>query len=264
MDKRRLDAEMARRALADSREQAKRFIMAGEVLVNGHRADKPSMQVVETDDIRVKSQGSRFVSRGGIKLERALQVFSIDVSGMAAADIGASTGGFTDCMLQYGARKVYAVDVGYGQLDYRLRIHPDVVVMERTNARFLKPDMFEEPLDFITMDVSFISVRLILPAVYACMRQGAQAVVLVKPQFEAGREHIGKNGVVRDSRIHEAVLCETIDQARKNGFFVQGLDYSPIRGPEGNIEFLLYLAKDLSEIAVDVGQVVSLAHTQLH
>lgn len=264
MEKRRLDAEMARRKIADSREQAKRFIMAGEVHVNGQRADKPSMQVLAEDDIQLKNQGSRFVSRGGLKLEKAMQAFSIDIHGMAAADIGASTGGFTDCMLRYGARKVYAIDVGYGQLDYRLRVNPAVVVMERTNARYIAPDMFAEALDFMAMDVSFISVKLILPAVFACMKQAAQGVVLIKPQFEAGKEYVGKNGVVREGKVHEAVLHQSVEHARQSGFSACGLDFSPVKGPEGNIEFLLYLKKGLPEEKLNIETVVARAHAELY
>ena len=254
---------MVRRGLAKSREQARHCIMAGEVRVGGRRAEKPSIPVTEADEIALEAK-DRFVSRGGLKLEKAMEAFSIDIEGKAAADIGASTGGFTDCMLRRGARRVYAVDVGYGQLDYGLRTNPAVVVMERTNARSLEPGMFGEALGFAAMDVSFISVRLILPALQPCMAPGAQAVVLVKPQFEAGRDKVGRRGVVRDRGVHEEVLRETMEHARQAGFFVRGLDFSPIKGPEGNIEFLLFLSTAPPEVPVSVERVVDEAHTQMH
>lgn len=263
MPRQRLDTEMVRRGLAQSREQARRFIMAGEVRVKGVRADKPSMQVTDAHEIALELKSDRFVSRGGLKLDKAMEVFPIDVRSKVAADIGASTGGFTDCMLRRGARKVYAVDVGYGQLDYRLRTDPRVVVMERTNARSLEPGMFDEALEFAAVDVSFISVGLILPPLRACMAKGAQAVVLVKPQFEAGREKVGRRGVVRDRGVHEEVIRETMEHARKPGFYVRGLDFSPVKGPEGNIEFLLFLSVDPPENPVSVQRVAAQAHAQL-
>ncbi len=263
MGKLRLDAELVRRALFGTREQAKRAVMAGEIFVEGRRVGKPSMQVAEEARIEVRARGEAFVSRGGQKLEKALAVFDIDVSGGVAADIGASTGGFTDCLMRRGALKVYAIDVGYGQLDYRLRTHPAVVVMERTNARYLTPGAFDEPLDIAVMDVSFISAALILPALYPCMRENGQAVILIKPQFEAGRELVGKHGVVRDKKVHAAVLNTAMQKARDCGFFVRGLDYSPVKGPEGNIEFLLHLAKAEPAMPVDAEAVVEAAHAAL-
>lgn len=241
MSRERLDAAMVARGLSTGREQAKRSVMSGLVYVNGQKASKASQTVAESDEITVKGGALPFVSRGGLKLRRAVEVFSIDVAGKTCLDIGASTGGFTDCLLSCGAKKVYALDVGYGQLDWKLRQDGRVVVMERTNARNMAPSWFEEPADFACMDVSFISIKLILPALFACLREGAQVVALIKPQFEAGREKVGKKGVVRDEAVHKEVLLSIMDAARLSGYSVLGLDHSPIKGPEGNIEFLIHL-----------------------
>ena len=206
MAKLRLDVALTQRGLAESRQKAQALIMAGEVYVNGQKETKAGAPVKEEDALEVRGKALPYVSRGGLKLEKAMQVWPIDLKGAVCADIGASTGGFTDCMLQNGARLVYAVDVGYNQLDWRLRTHPQVVCMERTNARYLTGEQIPEPLDFFSVDVSFISLGLILPALRPLIREGGQAVCLVKPQFEAGKEKVGKHGVVRDPAVHLEVL----------------------------------------------------------
>jgi len=236
MDKERLDVLIAARGLAESRSLAQRLVMAGQVRVNGQVVLKPSTQIPTNDHIEIE-RGPRFVSRGGEKLEPALLAFGLgDLQGRVCVDVGASTGGFTDCLLQHGAARVYAVDVGYGQLDWRLRSDPRVITMERTNARYLTG--LPEPVDMATMDVSFISIRLVLPAIGRLLRPGAQAIVLVKPQFEAGRQQVGKGGVVRDPAVHRAVLRELVSWGDREGFGFQKLAVSPIRGPAGNVEFL--------------------------
>ena len=243
--KTRLDVALFERGMTKSREHARALIMAGQVLVNGARADKAGTFVTEADALTVKEEAIPFVSRGGLKLQKALTVFPIDLTGAAAADIGASTGGFTDCMLQHGAAKVYAVDVGYGQLDWSLRNDSRVRVMERTNARYMEPGWFDEPLDFASLDVSFISLDKMLPPLFACLRDGGQAVALIKPQFEAGRDKVGKHGVVSDPAVHKDVCSRVIDFAARAGYLVRGLSVSPIKGPKGNVEFLLFLEKVL-------------------
>lgn len=239
--KSRLDVLIAERGLCESRERARQMIMAGRVTVNGRRAEKPGQAVAAEDEITLVGKDMPYVSRGGLKLEKALQVFPIAPEGMVALDVGASTGGFTHCLLLGGARKVYAVDVGYGQLDWRLRSDPRVVVMERTNARYLGEAALGERVDIAVSDVSFISLRLILPAIAACLKPGGCAMVLVKPQFEAGREQVGKKGVVRDPAVHLEVLERVWAYAEQAGLFPAGLSFSPVTGPQGNIEFLLYL-----------------------
>jgi 23S rRNA (cytidine1920-2'-O)/16S rRNA (cytidine1409-2'-O)-methyltransferase len=241
MSKERLDAAMVARGLSTGREQAKRSVMSGLVYINGQKASKASQPVAETDEITVRGETQPFVSRGGLKLKRAMEVFPIDVAGKVCLDVGASTGGFTDCLLTHGAKKVYAIDVGYGQLDWKLRQDERVVVMERTNARNMEPSWFEEKAEFACMDVSFISIRLILPALLACLQEGSQVVALIKPQFEAGRDKVGKKGVVRDPAVHEEVILSIMDFVRKTGYSILGLDHSPIKGPEGNVEFLIHL-----------------------
>ena len=241
MAKKRLDVAMAERGLAESRQKAQAMIMAGEVYVNGQKTDKSGFSVAEEDRIEVRGRRLRYVSRGGLKLEKAVSIWPIRLEGMTCADIGASKGGFTDCMLQNGARKVYAVDVGRNQLDWGLRTHPQVVCMERTNARYLTAEQIPEPLDFFSVDVSFISLKLILPALRPLMREGGQGVCLIKPQFEAGKEKVGKKGVVRDPQVHLEVLEHFLDHAACAGFSVKDITFSPIKGPEGNIEYLGHL-----------------------
>jgi len=239
----RLDVRMVELGLTTSREKARGIIMAGEVLVNGQKVDKPGTMISEEAAIELKENPIPFVSRGGLKLKKAVDDFQLHLVGYTAADIGASTGGFTDCMLQNGAAKVYAIDVGYGQLDWKLRNDSRVIVMERTNARNMEPEWFEEPLDFASIDVSFISLRLILPPLLNCLRPGGKVAALIKPQFEAGRKQIGKKGVVRDKAVHRSVCNDIIDFAVSAGFAVQSLSYSPITGPKGNIEFLVLLER---------------------
>lgn len=243
--KQRLDVLLVNRGLANSREKAKAIIMSGNVFVRGEREDKAGATFDENEeDIVVKENPLKYVSRGGLKLERALEEFPIDLCGKICMDIGSSTGGFTDCMLQNGAAKVYAIDVGHGQLDWKLRNDERVVCMEKTNFRYVTPDMINDDIDFASADVSFISLDKILPAAYPLLKDDAQMVCLIKPQFEAGREQVGKKGVVRDPRVHEEVIAKIILTAKDNGFAPAGLTYSPVRGPEGNIEYLLWLEKN--------------------
>lgn len=236
--KERLDVLVVERGLLDSREVARRFIMAGEVLVNAQVVDKPGTRVPTNADLTLKA-APRFVSRGGDKLEAALTAFPVAVEGALCADVGASTGGFTDCLLKRGAGRVYAIDVGYGQLDQRLRNDGRVVVMERTNARYL--EALEEQVGVVTLDASFISLRLLLPVVRGWMTEGATAIPLIKPQFEAGREDVGKGGVVKSPEVHARVLREVLAAATAAGFTTHGLIRSPLKGPAGNIEFLAWL-----------------------
>ena len=241
---------MVERGLAASREKAKALIMAGIVYVNHNKEDKAGASFdPEEAQIEVKGAAIPYVSRGGLKLEKALQVFPIDLTGRVCMDIGASTGGFTDCMLQNGASKVYAIDVGYGQLDWKLRSDPRVVCMEKTNFRYVKPeDLGEGPApSFASVDVSFIGLDKILPAAMAILTQEGEMVCLIKPQFEAGRDKVGKKGVVRDRKVHEEVVRDVTAMASGLGFEILGLDYSPIRGPEGNIEYLMHLRKPGAE-----------------
>ncbi len=261
---RRLDAAMAAMGMVPSREQAARLIRAGQVTVNGKVASRPSTQVEESDQVEITGGQLPFVSRGGLKLQRALDVFPISLEGCTCADIGASTGGFTDCMLQHGAEKVYAIDVGTGQLHPNLLENPKVVNMEKTNIRDLPPDVIQ-PLDFVSTDVSFISLKHVLPVIYRLLKEGGQAVVLVKPQFEAGRGNVGKKGVVRDPKIHLQVLRDVARYAAESGLGVTGADYSPVRGPEGNIEYLYLLKKDLPASVGDndLQQLVTAAHQAL-
>ncbi len=241
MAKLRLDVAMTERGLAESRQKAQAIIMAGQVFVNGQKVDKAGAPVAPDAAIEIHGKTLKYVSRGGLKLEKAMACWPIVLQHRICADIGASTGGFTDCMLQNGADKVYSVDVGYNQLDYRLRIHPKVVCMERTNARYLTREQIPEELDFFSVDVSFISLELILPAVRPLMKEGGQGVCLVKPQFEAGRDKVGKKGVVRDPAVHLEVLEHFLEHAARAGFTVLDVTFSPIKGPEGNIEYLGWL-----------------------
>ncbi len=232
---------MVERGLAASREKAKAMIMAGEVFVNGNREDKAGTAYDEKAEIEVKGKKLPFVSRGGLKLDKAVKVYGIDCTGLVCLDVGASTGGFTDCMLQNGAEKVYAVDVGTNQLAWELRQNPKVVSMEKTNIRYVTPEDIGEPVDFVSIDVAFISLTKVLGPVKALMKDDARIVCLIKPQFEAGREKVGKKGVVRDKAVHLEVIETIISFVSGLGFEILGLDYSPIRGPEGNIEYLLYM-----------------------
>ena len=241
MAKKRLDVALTVLGLAESRQKAQALILAGEVYVDGQRVDRAGAPVGPEAKVEVRGRGLRYVSRGGLKLEKAMACWPISLSGAVCADIGASTGGFTDCMLQNGAAKVYAVDVGYNQLDYRLRTDPRVVCMERTNARYLTQEQIPEKLDFFSVDVSFISLGLILPAVRPLLKQGGQGVCLVKPQFEAGREKVGKKGVVRDPAVHLEVLEQFLRHAQQSDFSIRDITFSPIKGPEGNIEYLGFL-----------------------
>lgn len=265
MHKERLDMLLVSRQLFESREKARRAIMAGSVFVDGERVDKAGFMCSPDAEITVKSDPVPYVSRGGLKLEKALRVFGIAVNGLTCVDVGASTGGFTDVMLKNGAAKVYAVDVGYGQLAWSLRNDPRVVCMERTNFRYVKPEDIGEPVDFGAVDVSFISLRLILPPLKAILKEGARVVCLIKPQFEAGREKVGKKGVVRDQAVHEEVITGIIDTARTLGFAVLGLSWSPVKGPEGNIEYLLYLSNGMvqDEPDIDIKATVRGAHQEL-
>ncbi|MDO5132312.1 MAG: TlyA family RNA methyltransferase [Eubacteriales bacterium] len=243
--KKRLDVLLTERGLAPSREKARALIMAGLVYVRNQKEDKPGAFFPEETEVEVRGQGLRYVSRGGLKLEKAMTSFSLDLRGRICMDIGASTGGFTDCMLQNGAAAVYAIDVGYGQLDYRLRTDPRVICMEKTNFRYVTPESLdpERMPDFASVDVSFISLSRILPPAHRILPPGGEMVCLIKPQFEAGREKVGKKGVVRDPQVHAEVIEQTILTARKTGFEILGLDWSPIRGPEGNIEYLVHLRR---------------------
>ena len=247
MKKIRLDQLVFDLGLAESRERAKTTVMSGLVFVNGQRADKPGMQVSPDIKVEIKGTALPYVSRGGLKLEKALKVFPIDVNDKVCIDCGASTGGFTDVLLKNGAAKVYSVDVGYGQLAWSLRNDERVVNMERTNIRYISSELIPEPLDICVMDLSFISVKLVLPAVCALLKDNAQLVCLIKPQFEAGREEVGKKGVVRDKAVHLSVIESVLSFAPTVGMTVMGLDFSPIKGPEGNREYLCYLKQGVHE-----------------
>lgn len=261
MKKIRLDQLVFDLGLAESRERAKTTVMSGLVFVNGQRADKPGMQVSPDVNVEVKGTALPYVSRGGLKLEKALKVFPIDVNGKVCIDCGASTGGFTDALLKNGAAKVYSVDVGYGQLAWSLRNDERVVNMERTNIRYISSEQIPEPLDICVMDLSFISVKLVLPAVCALLKEDAQLVCLIKPQFEAGREEVGKKGVVRDKAVHLSVIESVLSFAPTVGMKVMGLDFSPIKGPEGNREYLCYMKKGVHEAGfINAAAVVEASH----
>lgn len=265
--KKRLDILVTERGLAESREKAKTFIMAGQVYVDGQKADKPGDTFSDDAAVEVRGKGLPYVSRGGLKLEKAMREFGLQLQGRTCMDIGASTGGFTDCMLQNGAQRVYSVDVGYGQLAWSLRTDPRVVNLERTNARYLTREQVPEEIGFFSVDVSFISLTLILPAVRPLLAEHGQAVCLIKPQFEAGREKVGKKGVVRDKAVHEEVIEKIRSFALENGFSVLGLTFSPVKGPEGNIEYLIYLerseAPSQGEQVPSAQQVVEESHRAL-
>ncbi len=264
--KERLDVLLVERGLAPSREKAKAVIMSGDVFVNGQREDKAGATFdPEKANIEVKADKLKYVSRGGLKLEKAIDVFNIDLNGMTCMDIGASTGGFTDCMLQNGAKKVFSIDVGHGQLAWSLRNDERVVCMEKTNFRYTKPEDIGETVDFASVDVSFISLTKILEPAVNIIRDGARMVCLIKPQFEAGREEVGKKGVVRDKKVHESVIKKIVDYVPTIGFNILGLDYSPVKGPEGNIEYLLYIEKNavFCENEINIAQTVENAHGEL-
>lgn len=262
--KQRLDVFLVEQGLAETRQKAQATIMSGIVYVNDQKVDKAGFGVAPGAKVEVRGSALPYVSRGGLKLEKAMREFGLRLDGCVCADIGASTGGFTDCMLQNGACKVYSVDVGYGQLDWKLRSDPRVVCMERTNARYLTHEQIPDELDFASIDVSFISLKLILPAVHGLLRRGGQVACLIKPQFEAGREKVGKKGVVRDPAVHLEVLEQFLVHAAESGFGVLALTYSPIRGPEGNIEYLGYLEKGAAGApSFDLTALVAASHEDL-
>lgn len=268
--KKRLDCLLVERGLVPSREQAKIVIMEGKVYVDRQKCDKPGTSFPEDASVEVRGETLAYVSRGGLKLEKALQSFPIDLNGRTAMDIGASTGGFTDCMLKNGAARVYAVDVGYGQLAWKLRTDQRVVNLERTNIRYLTREQVPEDVDFFSVDVAFISLRLVLPVAWSFLKTGGEAVCLIKPQFEAGREKVGKKGVVRDPAIHLEVIEHILAFAESVGFTLLGLTYSPVKGPEGNIEYLLYMRKQKEPCtapalaSIEAAEVVAAAHRSLN
>nr|WP_297966864.1 TlyA family RNA methyltransferase [uncultured Mogibacterium sp.] len=261
--KERLDVILVNNGLASSRDNAKRTIMAGLVTVDGIVETKSGQKFDVDSEFKVKDKLLKYVSRGGLKLEKAIQSFNIKLNGCYAVDMGASTGGFTDCMLMNGALKVYALDVGYGQLDYKLRVDPRVINMEKTNIRYLDTTLIEEPIDFISIDVSFISLRHMFPVASKILKDTGAVMCLIKPQFEAGREQVGKKGIVRDSKVHVEVIGNVIGYASDNGLYPHGLDYSPVKGTKGNIEYLLYLKKTESSEEISPQEVVNIAHGEL-
>ncbi len=264
-DKIRLDTAVFEAGLADSREKAKAMIMEGIVFVNNQKEDKPGTQIRSDAKIEIRGEKLPFASRGGLKLDKAVKVFGIDLKDKICMDVGASHGGFTDCMLQNGASKVYSVDVGYGQLVWKLRNDPRVVNMERTNIRYVTPDQIDDRLDFASVDVSFISLTLVVPVVRQLLKENGEIMCLIKPQFEAGKGKVGKKGVVREPEIHCEVIQKIIDLMTEQKFRILGLDFSPIKGPEGNIEYLIYAAKDENapSFEFDVEQLVSESHDRL-
>ena len=264
--KERLDVLLVKRNLAASREKAKAIIMSGNVYVDNQKEDKPGTTFPEESKIEVRGHTLPYVSRGGLKLEKAMKEFQVSVEGKVCTDVGSSTGGFTDCMLQNGAVKVFSVDVGHGQLAWKLRNDPRVVCMEKTNIRYVKPEDIADRLDFASVDVSFISLTKVLGPARELLNDNGEMVCLIKPQFEAGREKVGKKGVVRDKAVHEEVIHKVIDYAVEIGFHILNLEYSPIKGPEGNIEYLVYIRKEAEgsrEESVDVHAVVEAAHGEL-
>ena len=264
--KTRLDVAVFEQGYAPSREKAKALIMAGIVYVNNQKVDKAGFELKEGDVLEVRGKTLQYVSRGGLKLEKAMQEFPITLEGKVCMDVGASTGGFTDCMLQNGAVKVYSVDVGYGQLAWKLRIDERVVNLERTNFRYATREQIPDEIDFASVDVSFIYLKHILPNLNTLLAFDGQAVCLIKPQFEAGKEKVGKKGVVRDLNVHLEVVENVINLAVENGFSVMGLQFSPIKGPEGNIEYLIYLNKSANPIVsenVNAKELVNMSHTEL-
>lgn len=267
MSKIRLDVFLVNKGLVESREKAKALIMAGQVYIDNQKCDKAGMMIDENGQMpEVRGERLKYVSRGGLKLEKAMKEFPIILQDKIAMDIGASTGGFTDCMLQNGAKKVFAVDVGYGQFAWKLRQDPRVVNMERTNIRYVTSEQIGEKIDFASIDVSFISLKLVLPVAYELLGENGEITALIKPQFEAGREQVGKKGVVKDIKVHFEVVKTVLDFARSINFHVAGLSFSPIKGPEGNIEYLAYLKKQSCEDNVDdeaIKAVVDASHETL-
>lgn len=266
-EKKRLDLMVVERGFADSREKAKALIMSGKVYVNNQKEDKPG--TFYKDDITLELKGPKmpYVSRGGYKLIKAIESFCINLNNKTCIDIGASTGGFTDCMLQNGALKVYSVDVGYGQLAWKLRIDQRVINLERTNIRYITDEQVPDKIDFFSIDVSFISLCLIFPVLYKLMKTDAKGVCLIKPQFEAGKDNVGKKGVVRDPKIHKSVINKIVDFVEKNGFNVLNIDFSPIKGPQGNIEYLLYIEKaepKKEKPTFDIEKIVKDSHIKLN
>ena len=261
--KKRLDVILTEKNIFPSREKAKASIMAGLVYVDGQRVDKAGTAVAEDAEITVKEALCPYVSRGGLKLEKALELYGFSLEGATAVDIGASTGGFTDCMLKNGAAKVFAIDVGYGQLDWKLRNDPRVVNMEKTNVRYLDKDTVDSDVDFISIDVSFISLRLIFPVAAKLLAEDGSLVCLVKPQFEAGREQVGKKGIVRDASVHKEVIENVIAYGKDNGLYSHGLTYSPVTGTKGNIEYLLYMKKTPADTEPDIDGTVEDSHRNL-
>ena len=262
--KKRLDVLLTEQGYADTRSKAQAIIMSGLVYVDGQKADKPGVSYGENVNLEVRGAVCPYVSRGGLKLEKALRDFHVNPDGYVCSDSGASTGGFTDCLLQQGASKVFAIDVGYGQLDWKIRSDPRVVVMERTNIRFVTPEQLGEPLDLSVVDVSFISLKLVLPVIKTLLRENGQVLCLIKPQFEAGKEKVGKKGVVRDPETHKEVLDDFVTLAKSLEFTILGLTFSPVQGPEGNIEFLGHLTLDkVSGIEPDTAKIVEEAHQTL-
>ncbi len=265
-EKQRLDAELVSRGIIQSRERAKAEIMAGKVYVNGQKADKAGELVTPADNIEFRGEQLKYVSRGGLKLEKAMELYGFRLDGKVCMDVGASTGGFTDCMLQSGASKVYSVDVGYGQLAWNLRQSEKVVNLERTNIRYITKEQVPDTVDFVSIDVSFISLGLVIPVLPPLLADDAMMVCLVKPQFEAGREKVGKHGVVRDPATHIEVLERAVGFAKKSGFGIVGIEFSPIKGPQGNIEYLMVLSRSKPELDIsgdDIRKLVESSHDEL-
>ena len=263
--KKRLDVLLTEQLLAESRTKAQAIIMSGLVYVNGQKADKPGVSYEENVQIEVRGNVCPYVSRGGLKLEKALRDFGVKPEGYVCSDSGASTGGFTDCLLQQGASKVFAIDVGYGELDWKIRSDPRVVVMERTNIRYVTPEQLGEPLDLSVIDVSFISLKIVLPTIKTLLKPNGQVLCLIKPQFEAGKDKVGKKGVVREKSTHREVLDNFVALAKELEFTILGLTFSPVKGPAGNIEFLAHLTlADAAGIEPNTAQVVEDAHNTLN
>lgn len=266
IEKQRLDAELVSRGIIQSREQAKAAIMAGQVYLNGQKADKAGESVTASDNIEFRGESLKYVSRGGLKLEKAMDLYGFKLENKICMDVGASTGGFTDCMLQNGASKVYAIDVGYGQLAWSLRQNEKVVNLERTNVRYITDEQVPDIVDFVSIDVSFISLGLVIPVLTKFLSDDAMMVCLVKPQFEAGKDKVGKHGVVRDPKTHIEVLKRAVTFAKDAGFGIVGLEFSPIKGPQGNIEYLMVLSKKEAELSVSsdyIEKLVESSHIEL-